>query len=142
MSKSASVGTTLTVNSKTVGGLTSIGGVSVSADSIDVTALDNSTGYREFVSGFKDGGEVPLSGFLDGSDQGQTELYTLLNSGAVEECAITFPSAIGKTWTFDACVTAFTTSVDVDNAITFECTLKVSGKPVLAATPTGSGGST
>lgn len=134
MSKSNSVGTTLKVNSKSVGGVTSIDGVSVSADEIEVTALDNSTGYREFLQGFKDGGEVSVSGFLDGVDNGQAELYTLLESGASTTVLIIFPSAIGKTWTFTAFVKEFTTGVDVDNAITFDVTLRVSGQPVLAAT--------
>ena len=132
--KSNSVGTTLKVNSKSVGGVTSIDGVSVSADEIEVTALDNSTGYREFLQGFKDGGEVSVSGFLDGVDNGQAELYTLLESGASTTVLIIFPSAIGKTWTFTAFVKEFTTGVDVDNAITFDVTLRVSGQPVLAAT--------
>ena len=62
MGKSASVGTTLTVNIKAVGGLKSIDGIDVNADSVEVTDLANSTGYKEFVAGFKDPGEVSVSG--------------------------------------------------------------------------------
>lgn len=138
MSKSRSVGTTFKVGSgasaKTVGGLTSIDGIKVSGDEVDVTALDNNSGYREFLQGFKDGGEVPLSGFLDGADTGQDELYSLLESGAVTPMAIIFPSAIGKTWSFNAFVKGFSTGVDIDGAITFDVTVRVSGKPTLAAT--------
>ena len=53
------------------------------------------------------------------------------------DCKIQFPAKIGKTWSFKAGVTKFTTSADVDDAITFEATLKVSGKPTLAATVGG-----
>ena len=138
MSKSRGVGTLFKVGSgntaKTVGGLSSIDGVSVSSDEVEVTSLDNADGYREYLQGFKDGGEVPLSGFLDGADDGQNELYTLLESGAVTAMSIVFPAAIGKTWSFNAFVKEFTTGVDVDGAITFEVTLRVSGKPTLAAT--------
>ena len=56
MSKSMSVGTTLKVNNKVVGGLKSIGGIEITADTHDVTALNSTGGYREFLSGFKDGG--------------------------------------------------------------------------------------
>lgn len=137
MSKSRGVGTLFKVGSgnaaKTVGGLSSIDGVSVSSDEVEVTSLDNTDGYREYLQGFKDGGEVPLSGFLDGADDGQDELYTLLESGAVTAMSIVFPAAIGKTWSFNAFVKEFTTGVDVDGAITFEVTLRVSGKPTLAA---------
>ena len=131
--KSSSVGTVLTVDAKVIGGLKSISGIEISADSIDVTDLGNSTGYKESLPGFKDGGEVACSGFMDGADEGQTQLYTLLNSGAVVTCTIKFPTAIGKTWTFQAGVTKFATGVSVEDAITFDVTLKVSGQPVLAA---------
>lgn len=138
MSKSRGVGTLFKVGSgntaKTVGGLSSIDGIKVSSEEVDITSLDNSDGYREYLQGFKDGGEVPLSGFLDGADDGQDELYTLLESGTVTPMSIIFPAAIGKTWSFNAFVKEFTTSVDVDGAITFDVTVRVSGKPTLAAT--------
>ena len=132
MAKSSSVGAKLTVNSKTIGGLTSINGIEVTADTIDVTDIGNVDGYREKLPGFKDAGEVTCSGFMDGEDAGQEELYTLLASGAVVECTIVFPTAIGKTWSFKAGVTGFSTSFDVDNAVTFDVTLAVSGAPTLA----------
>lgn len=143
MSKSNSVGTKLEVNGKVVGALKSINGIDINADSIDVSALDNSSGYREKLPGFKDAGDVSATGFLDGADEGQSELYTLLESGEVVDCSIIFPAKIGKTWSFKAGVTKFTTSVDVEDAIGFEVGLAVSGKPTLAATqitPSGDGG--
>lgn len=142
MAKSASLGTVFKVGTgsdvKTVGSLTSISGIEVSADTIDVSSMDNSTGYREKVAGLKDPGEVSLSGFYDGSDSGQAELYTLLNSGDPSAFSIVFPTTIGKTWSFNGVVTGFSTSADMDNAITFECTIAVSGKPTLGATESGS----
>lgn len=134
MSKSRSVGTVLNINSKKVGALKSIGGIELSADTLDVSDLGNSDGFREFLQGFKDAGEVPLSGFFDGADVGQDEIYSLFDSGEIVDCSIVFPSAIGKTWSFKAVATKFATSVDLDDAITFEASLKVSGKPTLAAT--------
>ena len=86
--------------------------------------------------GFKDGGEVPVGGFLNGADDGQDELYTLLESGTVTPMSIVFPQAIGKTWSFNAFVKEFTTEADIDGAIEFNATLRVSGKPTLAATST------
>ena len=71
---------------------------------------------------------------MDGADSGQSRMYDLMESGDVVDCEIVFPTKIGKSWTFKAGVTKFTTSADVDDAITFEATLKVSGKPTLADT--------
>ena len=140
MAKSRSVGTKLLIAPKTgntdvaVGGLKSISGIDVNADEVEVTDMGNTDGYREYLPGFKDGGEVPVSGYMDGEDDGQDRMYELLESGDVVDCKIQFPAKIGKTWSFKAGVTKFTTSADVDDAITFEATLKVSGKPTLAAT--------
>lgn len=133
MSKSRALGTTLVVDGVNVGGLSSISGIDISVESVDLTSLDNNSGYREKVPGFKDGGEVTCSGFLDGADAGQAKLYTLLESGATVNCSIVFPSKIGKTWSFTAGVTKFTTSAEVEGGVTFDCTLLVSGQPVLAA---------
>ena len=139
MSKSRSVGTVLNINSKAVGSLKSISGIEISADTLDVSDLGNSTGYREFLQGFKDAGEVALSGFYDGDDVGQAEVFTIIESGEVVDCSIVFPTAIGKTWSFKAVVTKFATSADLDDAVTFEASLKVSGKPTLAATQSTGG---
>ena len=135
MSKSNAIGTALKVNSKTVGGLTNINGIEITADTIDVTALDNATGYREKEPGFKDVGDVTVSGFLDGEDAGQEECMTLLNSGATVPCSITFPPKIGKTWSFNASVIRFSTGAEVGSAVSFEATLAVTGQPTLGATP-------
>ena len=48
-----------------VGGLTEIGGIELSADTLDTTTLESDGGYREFIGGFKDAGEVSLSGYLE-----------------------------------------------------------------------------
>lgn len=143
MAKSRSVGTKLLIAPKTgntdveVGALSSISGIDASADEVEVTDMGNTDGYREYLPGFKDGGEVSVSGYMDGEDEGQARLYELMESGDVVDCKIQFPAKIGKTWSFKAGVTKFTTSADVDDAITFEATLKVSGKPTLAATVGG-----
>ncbi len=134
MSKSASVGTKLKINQKVVGALKTINGIEISADTHDVTALDNKDGYREKLPGFKDAGEVNGTGFMDGEDEGQTECYALLASGEVVDCEIEFPAKIGKSWKFKAGVVGFSTNADVDDAVGFEITLAVSGKPELAAT--------
>lgn len=133
MSKSNAVGTTFKAGTTTVGGLTSINGIEITAETIDVTALDNTSGYREKLPGFKEVGDVTVSGFLDGADAGQTQMYALLNSQAQTNFEIEFPAAIGKTWSFAGYVVGFTTSADVGDAITFEATIAVTGQATLAA---------
>lgn len=137
--KSNAVGTKLIVNEKPVGGLTSINGIEISAEAIDVTDLANQDGYREKLPGFKDGGDVAASGFMDGDNDGQDECYSLLESGDVVDCSIVFPAKIGKTWKFKAGITKFSTGAAVEDAVTFDISLSVSGKPTLVATAASAG---
>lgn len=124
------LGTTLAIGSTTVGGLTSISGVEMSADTIDVTTLDSAGGYREFINGFVDGGEVSADGYLSDSGTDEEALAGLV--GADEQsCVITFSN--GATWTFDGIVTGFSTSADLEDPLSFSITVKVSGQPVFAA---------
>lgn len=132
---SRSVGTVLNFGTTPVGELTSIGGLELSADTIDVTTLSSDGGYREFMGGFKDGGEVSLSGLFNPGDTGQAALYAGFESGETKECKIVFPVALGASWEFKAVVTGLSTSAELEEAVSFEATLKVSGKPTLKITP-------
>ncbi len=115
----------------TVAGLTSIGGLELSADTIDVTTLDSDGAYREFIVGFKDAGEVSLEGYLELDDgKGQKDLYDLFESGETEDFSIVFPNDMGS-WQFKGVVTGFSTSADLEYPLSFSCTIKVSGKPML-----------
>lgn len=126
------LGTKLKINSTAVGGLTEIGGLSLSADTLDVTTLDSADGYREFVGGFKDGGEVSVSGYFDNTTgKGQAELYAAFESGDIEEFAIEFPTDLDAKWTFDGVVTGIETGASLEDLVSFSATIKVSGKPTL-----------
>jgi len=120
----------------TVAGLTSIGGLELSADTIDITTLDSDGAYREFIAGFKDAGEVSLEGYLElEPEKGQKDLYDLFESGDVEDFTILFPDNMGS-WQFKGVVTGFSTSADLEDPLSFSATIKVSGKPILV---TGAG---
>jgi len=125
-----SKGTTLKVGANTIGNLTSIGGIELSADTSDVTTLDTVDGYRKFIPGFVDGGEVSAEGYM--SDTGSSEATIIeLVGGSEQECEIAFPS--GAKWEFDGIVTGFSTSASLEDPVSFSITIKVSGKPTFTA---------
>lgn len=128
-----SKGTTTPVD---IGGLTSIGGIEITADTIDVTTLDSDGGYREFIGSFKDGGEVALEGFFEAdTSSGQVALQISLDSGLAEDYKIKFPTTPAAEWAFKGVVTGFKVGdAEVDGTIGFAATIKVSGKPVLTVT--------
>lgn len=120
---------------KKVAGLTEIGGLELSADTIDTTTLDSDGGYREFIGGFKDAGEVSLTGFFDPTTgNGQKELYDAFESGEVQDFIIEFPAELKTSWNFKGVVTGFNTSTSLEDPVSFEGTIKVSGKPSLMVT--------
>ena len=137
MTATRALGTTISIGTvpTLIGGLTEIGGLSLSADTIDVTTLDSDGGYREFIAGFKDAGEVSISGFFDNTAaKGQAEMYDAFESGEVSDFVITFPVASKTKWTFKGIVTGFETSANLEDPISFSGSIKVSGKPTLNTT--------
>lgn len=118
-----------------VAGLTSIGGLDLTADTIDVTTLESAGAFREFIGGFKDGGEVPVEGYFNPeTGKGQKELYDLFKSGQVEDFSIVFPAALKASWEFKGVVTKFSTSAELEDPLAFSASIKVSGEPELVIT--------
>lgn len=128
---SAAAGTTISWNGTTVNEVTSIGDLDTSADDIEVTDYQSTDGYKEFIQGLKDGGELEIEGNFYPSDTGQSNLISDFNAGTTREVIITLPGSIG-TWTFDAYVKGFATQTPIDGKVGFTATLKVTGKPVFA----------
>lgn len=132
----SSFGTILKIATNAVAKLRSVGGINITRGVTDVTTHDSADEYREYIPGLKDGGEVPFSGTLVPTDtDGQNALQAALESGAETAFAIVFPTAIGYTWSFNGIVTSFaTTQAETEGEIGVEGTIKVSGKPTMAAT--------
>lgn len=124
-------GTLLSRNGHPVSELTRIGSPSITVETIDVTNHQSPDGYKEFIAGLMDAGEIPIEGnFISGDTNGQIGIVNDLNGKVIQDYAITFPDA--TTWTFKALVTAFQIGeADVNGKLSFSATLKVSGKPAL-----------
>jgi predicted secreted protein len=126
MAKIRALGTTISFNSQAIGGMSSIGDVSVNSDELDVTSLDSASGYREFLQGFKDSGEVTLTGFHKKTDAGQVALRTGYGTGDIDATLITFPDSV--TVGFNAYVKGYTIGpAEVDGAVGFSAVLRITG---------------
>ena len=130
------LGTKLKIDGTAVAKLTSISGIELSAETMDITTLDSTEGYREFMAGFIDGGEVTAEGLLSETGTAESELINKVG-GDAQECTIEFPS--GAKWEFDAIITAFSTDVSLEDPLSFSITLKVSGKPTFTTVEGGGG---
>jgi len=146
-----SQGTTLKITPEggsqvTVGKLTTIGEIAPEAEEIDVTTLDSTGGYRQFMQGFRDSGELEISGFHDSGDAGQTAIRTAFSSGTVCAAEVKFPDNTAVT--FSGFIKSYTVgSAEVDGAVGFGATIRITGSvtvtlPAAGGNAGGSGNGT
>lgn len=130
-SGSIAYGVTLTLNSQTIGEITNIGGIELTADSVEMTSHDSANKYREYLQGLRDGGEITVEGNAVPADLGQAEINTQFNASSAVAAVLTFPDA--SNWTAQVIVTQWKPSdAPVDGKLAFSATFKVTGKPTWA----------
>lgn len=109
-----------------VGNVTSVSGLSLSRESIDVTAHDSTDGWREHIPGLKDGGEVTVDLNFDPNEHVELGLDDFaLDANSNWELA--FPT--GAKWEFSGHVTSDESDAPHDGKLSGSITVKVSGKP-------------
>jgi predicted secreted protein len=128
-------GGTPTESFTTVAQVSNISGPGLSMDALDVTHHSSTAGWREFIGGLMDGGEVTVDIFYDpvaGTHDGSTGLIKDMEDRTVRNFQLVFPDAGTTTWSFAALVTGFEPSAPIDGSLTASVTLKLSGQPTLA----------
>lgn len=109
-----------------IGKLTTIGEIAQDSEEIDVTTLDSTGAYREFLPGFKDPGSLPLEGYYAPGDTSQKKLNTLYQNGNTASWAIEFSD--GSRLTFNAFVKGVTFGpTSVEGVPGFGATLRLTG---------------
>ena len=135
MSAERSIGTSLTKTSgtpATIADLTSIGEIGVENSEIDVTTLDSSDNYKEYIAGFKDAGAVSLAGFVK-SEANMEDMLALAEAQTVESWEIEFTS--GAKWFLTGFVKIWKEAEStVEGVIGFTSSIRITGKPVYAST--------
>ena len=116
--------------------INSISGPSMTRDTIDVTSLDSTGGYREFITGFRDGGTVSLTMNFT------RETYDLMlfdfESNDAQSYEIILPDADVTSFEFCGLVTELPLEIPTDDKVTANVTIKITGKVVVNS---GSGSS-
>jgi len=126
-------GTKLRRGSATGTAVAQVTGISIglSADTIDVTSHDSTGGWREYLGGLKDGGEVTLE--LNFDPVGATHddvtggLLDDFASGTSVSWVVTFSDAATSTWAFSAIPVGFELDAPIDDKLTASATLKITG---------------
>jgi predicted secreted protein len=117
----------------TIGEILGVKPPSISRDTVDATHSESTEGYREFIPGLKDGGEVSFDMHLIPGSTGTTLLLSQLGINTASACKISLPTSPAYDWSFDAILTSFEPDAPIDDKMVVAVTFKVTGKPVLAA---------
>jgi len=115
--------------------INSITGPSMSRDTIDVTSLDSTGGYREFITGFRNAGTVVLA-----MNFTRATYETMLNdfeSNTIQNYQIVLPDVENTGLDFEGLVSELPLTIPADDKVTADVTIQVTGKVYLS-----SGGST
>lgn len=109
--------------------INSISGPNKSRETIDVTSLDSTGGYREFIAGFRDPGTITLSMNFSRAT------YDLMNddfeSDDLQLYEILLPDAHSTSFEFRGLVTELPVNIVGDDKVTSDTTIKLSGQIVI-----------
>lgn len=109
-------------------GVMSITGPGKTRDTVDVTSHSSSGGYREYISGLRDGGELSFDMNWLFGDSAQDALEDSYDSNDVIAVEVAFPmAATDNLVSFDAFVTDMSWNGPTDAQVTRSVTLKITG---------------
>lgn len=109
----------------------SIGGPNLSREMIDVTSLDSSDGYREFIPAFRDGGEVTLE--MNFTRDSFDELLVDFQSDDRVSYQIIWADTNETQFDFAAYVTGLDINTTTDDKVTATATFKITGAVTLTS---------
>ena len=95
------------------------------ADEVDLTSFDSADGFREFVQGLKDPGSVDVEAWF--TKVFADEMQDDFNEGNINTYVIEFPNEEGVE--FEAFVQSIGGEVPMEDGVSMEVTLKLTGKP-------------
>lgn len=112
-----------------IAGLKSISGPTCNRETIDVTTLDSVGGYREFIGSLRDAGDVSFNMLFDAA--GYSLMKTDFESDTAQKYQIVLPDATHTTLEFYGLVTDLPIDIPVDDAVSSDITIKISGQTTL-----------
>ncbi len=119
----------------TVAEVSELGGPALELDPIETTHHTSTGGWREFVGGLLSGGEVDMTINYDpvgATHDATTGLIADMVARTVRNFQLVFPDAGTTTWSFAALVTKFTPSEPIDDKLSADVQLTITGQPTLA----------
>jgi len=120
-----------------IGDVVSIDGPSMSADMIDITAMDDATKFRSFMPGLIDGGELSFEIQMNPTNATQQYIQDSLaqggiaSTGAVEVFSLEWNDGSSTSWDFSGYFKSIGPAAPLDGIVTQTVTVQVSGAVTL-----------
>ncbi len=109
-----------------IGEVLTISGPNMSRETIDVTNLASTGGYREFIASFRDPGTVSFNMNFNRSDY--DTMKTDFESDVVQDYEIMLPDTDNTSLEFSGLVTELPLDISGDSQITCNVSIKVTGQ--------------
>jgi predicted secreted protein len=106
-----------------------ISGPGMSRDVIDVTSLDSTGGWREFIAGFRNAGTVVLN--MNFTRATYDIMWDDFGDDDVQYYEMILSDPENTTIEFAGLVTELPVNVSADDAVTNDATIQISGVPVI-----------
>lgn len=106
--------------------INSISGPGMSRETIDVTTLDSVGGYREFISGIRNPGQVQLG--MNFTATTYAAMKADFESDTMQNYKIELPDTAKTTLEFEGLVMEMPLSIEVADKISADVTIQISGK--------------
>lgn len=106
--------------------INSITGPSMSRDTIDVTSLDSTGGYREFITGFRNAGTVVLA--MNFTRETYEQMKADFESNTAQNYQIDLPDVENTSLDFEGLVTELPLTIPADDKVTADVTIQVTGR--------------
>lgn len=127
----AGVGAVFTRDSVAIAEIRNITGPGMTRDFIDVTNLDSTGGYREFIGGFRDGGELTFT--MNFTIDGYGALLVDYESDTAQSYELILPDSGATVFSFSGYVTNLPLNITPDDAMTCDVTIKITGEVSMAS---------
>lgn len=113
----------------------SISGPGMSRDTLDITTLDVTGGYRTFITGLRNGGTINLN--LNFTNAAYLDMKNDFESDTLQNYEIVLPDDESTSFEFEGLVTECPLNIPED-LVTFDVTIQISGQVTMES---GSGSS-
>lgn len=125
------IGTLLKRAGVTIGEVKSISGMGGTRDVVDVTHMESVDAFREFIPGLGDAGEASFTINYIPTEATHAQLLSDFNNRTVAAWTVELPFPGTPTLSFDGFVTGYPLNIPLDDVITADVTIKISGKLTL-----------